>query len=371
MSDGNGGLDRRRFLHGVAGGAALAAGLGSFVPAAIAAPTEGDVRAALGQMLMFGFNGKTISAKPAIRLAQWLRAGKAGGVCFVKSNVGSRAEVAALTALFREGVALTPLIAIDHEGGAVQRLRKPHGLAKLPRALEVAAKYTPEQARQLYAEAGQGMAALGFNVNLAPVADLHEAANPVIGRSGRAYGSDPAEVVRYTTAFIDGMAEAGVHCSVKHFPGHGLSVTDSHFGLPDIRKSWTEVEAEPFAQLIAANKTRMIMTGHLLLDDTPATLSRQTTTGRLREKLGFSGVILTDDLDMGAARELAPRKDRVIQSIAAGSDMLMIQNIIQPDLNLADHIADWVLEAIAAGTIDPAALIASAARIRALALPTG
>lgn len=363
-------LDRRRFLLGAAAGSvALASGMA--LRPALAAPSEAEVLAALGQMLMLGFNGKSVRNKPAQKLAGWLRDGKAGGVCFVKNNVGSRKEVEALTALFRDGVAQPPLIAIDHEGGAVQRLRKPHGLARLPRALEVAGKYNPGQAREIYAEAGRGMAALGFNVNLAPIADLHDPESAAIGRTGRAYSSDPAEVFLYTSAFIDGMAEGGVHCSVKHFPGHGLVKIDSHFGLPDIRKTWSEAEAEPFGQLIAAGKARMIMTGHLLLDDTPATLSRKTTTGRLRETLGFNGVIITDNLDMDAARELAPRKDRVVQAIAAGSDILLIQNVIQADASLADRIADWVLEAVNAGTIDPAAMMASAARIRALALPAG
>jgi beta-N-acetylhexosaminidase len=127
----------------------------------------------------------------------------------------------------------TPLIAIDHEGGSVQRLTERHGVSRLPAAQSVTASLSPDRARALYAQAGSEIARLGFTLNLAPVVDLHDPTNPAIGHFGRSFDDDPARVLAYARAFVDGFADAGVLCALKHFPGNGHILGDSHRGPAD------------------------------------------------------------------------------------------------------------------------------------------
>jgi beta-N-acetylhexosaminidase len=353
-------ISRRSVLTGMA-----AAGLAPLLPGYASAATD-DVRKAVGEMLLLGFKGAKAEGASARTLASWIRTGRASGAFFVKDNIGSRSDVAKLVKQFTAGSALPPLIAIDHEGGWVQRLKEKQGFKKLAKAEVISATLTPEQAKVVYAEAASGLAALGFTVNFAPVVDFYDQNNPPIGQQGRAYSSDPAVITAYAGAFIDAFAAAGIVCTVKHFPGHGRSRDDSHKSLPDITKTWSEAELQPFTTLIASGQARIIMGGHLQLGDGPTTLSFKTTTELLRQKLGFTGIIMTDDIDMAAIRSVASRRQAVIRAIAAGNDLIMIQNVVAADSNLADTIADWVTEAVAKSELDANAIMASAARIRSL-----
>jgi hypothetical protein len=156
--------------------------------------------------------------------------------------------------------------------------------------------------------------------------DLYaKAANPAIGHYNRAFDADPAKVSDYAWAFIDGFAQARVHCALKHFPGHGRSREDGHGGLPDITATWSETALESYAALIANGRAQIVMGGHLRLaiiekDAVPTTLSPAVTTGLLRNKLGFRGVIVTDDLDMTPVKAIGDRRAAVIKAIAAGND---------------------------------------------------
>jgi beta-N-acetylhexosaminidase len=264
-----------------------------------------------------------------------------------------------------------PLIAIDHEGGSVQRLKAKQGFTRLPQALAVAQTLSPDQARSLYAQAASELAALGFNLNLAPVVDLHDPANPPIGQFGRAFASDPETVASYAEAFIDGFASADILCAPKHFPGHGHSSADSHYGLPDITSTWSEKELDPYARLIADGRAKIIMGGHLRLktierEALPTTLSRAATHGLLREKLSFRGVIMTDSLDMDAVLGFVSRRDAVIKAIAAGNDLLMIKNVGLFDPYLPQNVVSWIRDAIDKGLLRESDIANSANRVREL-----
>lgn len=330
---------------------------------------------AVAAMLLIGFYGADRRSPSARLLARQLRRGQLGGVFFVTQNIGTRAEVDELVALFRQGGA-TPLLAIDHEGGIVQRLTAAHGLTVMPCARDVATNLSPEEARALYAQAGRELAAAGFNVNLGPVLDVHDPANDAIGACGRAYGTDPEAIAAYAAAFIDGARGAGLLCTLKHFPGHGRSGGDSHGGPADISATWTEAELEPFVRLIQAGRAPMVMAGHLRLDQfepsgRPATVSPALLSGLLRGRLGYEGVIVTDDLDMGAVSGLMPRREAVVQAIQAGNDLLMIKNLFGYDPLLPQRVVGWIRTAIARGELREEQVLQAAARIGRLRREAG
>jgi beta-N-acetylhexosaminidase len=335
----------------------------------VISPRSSSLASDIGEMLMFGFAGNTIDSSSARILATHIAAGRVGGVFFVKANVGSREDVLALVRLFSSGS--TPLIAIDHEGGFVQRLGTQHGFTAIPTARSIAAGFSVGQARSLYAKAAAELSAIGFNLNLAPVVDVDDPSSPAIGHFERAFDSDPLKVATYAEAFIEGFNCAGIQCVLKHFPGGGHSRSDSHRSLPDITATWLEQELEPYSQIIASGRASVIMSGHLHLgridkNPIPIALSQAAITGMLRGKLGFSGVAMTDDLDMVPVSSLMERGAAVIRAIAAGNDLMMIGNSAEFDPRLPQKIADRVQQAIREGGLSENRVAESADRVRKL-----
>jgi beta-N-acetylhexosaminidase len=330
-----------------------------------------ELAAAVADLLLVGFHGANSRSPSARLLARQVQRGQVGGVFFVTQNIGTIDELAGLMGLFRASGS-QPLIAIDHEGGVVQRLTAAHGATRLPAARTVAATLSPAEARQIYAGAGQELAALGFNINLGPVLDVDDPDNPVIGRPKRSYGTDPERIAAYAGAFASGFASSGILCAAKHFPGHGRSARDSHHGVADISTRWTEAELEPFARLfVLPHAPAIVMTGHLCHDrlapdGRPATVSAPIVTGLLRQKLGFTGVVMTDDVDMDAIRHLMSRREAVVQALAAGNDLIMIKNLFGYDPLLPQRAVRWVRKAIARGILTEAQITAAAARVRAI-----
>ena len=332
-----------------------------------------ELAAAVAELLLVGFYGANARSLSARLLARQVRRGQVGGVFFVAQNIGTNAELTGLLRLFRTGPT-GPLLAIDHEGGVVQRLTEAHGASRLPAARKVAMSMSPTEARQIYAQAAQELASLGFNVNLGPVLDVDDPENLAIGKPKRSYGTDPERIAAYAEAFAGGFASAGVLCAAKHFPGHGRSVDDSHYGVADISARWTEAEMEPFAQLFASpHSPAMVMVGHLRLDQVapdgrPATVSPPIVTGLLRKKFGYEGVVMTDDIDMDAVSSFMRRKEAFVQAIAAGNDLIMIKNLFGYDPLMPQRAVRWVRKAIARGILTEAQIMEAAARVRAIRL---
>lgn len=330
-----------------------------------------ELAAAVAELLVVGFYGANARSPSARLLARQVQRGQVGGVFFVNQNIGTIDELADLIRLFRAG-GNQPLIAIDHEGGVVQRLTPAHGVRRLPAARTVAETLSPTAARELYAKAGRELAALGFNINLGPVLDVDDPENPVIGRPKRSYGTDPERIAAYAESFAGGFASAGILCAAKHFPGHGRSTSDSHSGVVDISARWTEAELEPFSRLfVSPHVPAIVMTGHLCLerlapDGRPATVSAPIVTDLLRQKLGYRGVVMTDDVDMDAIRHLMSREEAVVQALAAGNDLIMIKNLFGYDPLLPEHAVRWVRKAIARGVLTEAQITAAVARVRAI-----
>ena len=330
--------------------------------------------AEIGEMLMLGLIGDGPNASWAQRLARQIEAGEVGGVVMLGHNFRSRDGVTGLTRLFQNaGSGSEPLIALDQEGGAVQRLGSKLGYASIPRARQVAREMSTDEARALYTDLAREVRRAGFNFNLAPVVDLElDPDNPVVGKWGRAWGSDPETVVRYAEAFLRAHADVGVACSLKHFPGHGTSSGDSHDGFVDISKTWQQDELVPFATLIQSGLAPSVMTAHLyhaqLSDDGhhPVTLSPLAIDGFLRARLGYQGVVITDDLDMGAIRNSYRLEEAVILAIEAGNDIIMLSNSAAPDENLPRRMIETVKAAIAEGRISGDRIAQSVERIRRL-----
>jgi beta-N-acetylhexosaminidase len=256
-------------------------------------------------------------------------------------------------------------ITTDQEHGIVTRLAEP--LTRFPGNMALGAAGSAKQADQAARIAGRELRAVGINTNYAPVADVNvNAANPVIG--ARSFGADPEAVAERTAAQVTGYQSGkhGVATSVKHFPGHGDTDTDSHTDLPVITHSveeWNAIDAPPFKAAIEAGAAS-IMTGHLqfpALDPSgvPATLSEPIMTGLLREELGYDGVVVTDSLAMAGVRMTYPDAEVPVRALQAGVDQLLMP----PDLDLAYHS---VLDAVAEGELTEQRIDESVRRILTL-----
>jgi beta-N-acetylhexosaminidase len=288
------------------------------------------VRDDIGQLLWIGFDGTEVTPALGDRLAR----GEAGATIVFKRNLpasGDLDQIAALTdALHASAPDGTPAwIAVDQEGGRVQRIKAPATVWPPMAAFE---RFEIAEATQLAEEVGSAigaeLSALGFDIDFAPVLDVHSnPANPIIG--DRAFATDPERVAKLALAFAMGLSEHVLPCG-KHFPGHGDTSTDSHLELPRIDhdlERLERVELVPF-RLAAKAGLPMLMTAHVVfaaIDPTrPATLSRPVITSLLREQLGYRGLILSDDLDMRAIADHIGVDVAAVEAIRAGCDALLL-----------------------------------------------
>jgi beta-N-acetylhexosaminidase len=341
------------------------------------APAGGDLHALddmIGQMLVVGFNGQASSDGWTRKLIGQIHSGKIGGVILMDRNLGSRAEVQSLIAALAAAAPSLPLlVAVDQEGGAVERLGPKQGVTPLPAAANMARQVTAEAAGLRYASLAAELKSLGFNLNLGPVVDLSR--NPesrIITRLGRSFGSDPATVAAFARAFIRGHRLAGVLTAAKHFPGHGSSAGDTHTQLVDLTASWSQAELEPYRSLNHTEPPQIVMVGHLYLErfdaqrKVPASLSRDAIEAMLRRQTGFAGAVMTDDLDMGAIRRNYTLEDAAVLAVAAGSDLILVSNATEPDPNLPERLLSRIRSAVRDGTIPRRRIEEAFARIRRL-----
>jgi beta-N-acetylhexosaminidase len=330
--------------------------------------------AAPSELFIVGFPGPELPPELRQRFAR----GDFAGLVFFSRNFSSpgdplataeflRATAAAYQPTQPQLQALPPILAIDHEGGRVQRLKAP--LTVWP-PMERLRAQPPAVAEQVGRAMAAELAALGLNVNFAPVLDVNSnPQNPIIG--DRAFGETAAAVSARALAFLRGLeAAGGLRGCGKHFPGHGDTATDSHLTLPVVPRdeaTLRAVELVPFVEAVRAG-IGMLMTAHVVypaVDSRPATLSRRWLTGILREELGFGGVIVSDDLDMSAVTAahlgLPDDSEVVVAALLAGCDAFLF-------CRDADRLqrAEAALQAAAARDPEVRARIAqSAARLRA------
>lgn len=330
--------------------------------------TDLDLNAAIGQMIVVGFHG-TGKADPWVQtILKQIEAGKIAGVLLFRYNITSQQQLLSLTSDIN-GLrpSLLPFVLVDQEGGRVQRLSSSNGFNDYFSAKSVADKLTVSEAEEYYFNLGQELRDLGINWNFAPCLDLHAVENnppcQVIGGLERSYSCDATVVAQYGGSMVRGLRRAGVLSCLKHFPGHGSSQGDTHQDLFDVTSTWNEVELAPYRRLIAEGGIDAVMTAHLINaqggSPQPATLSSEWI-GKLRGDLGFKGVVVTDDLHMGAIQRHYSLEETIIRAVNASVDLLIFSNNpaaakgaegFMPDPELPEKIAEIILEAVQSGQI--------------------
>jgi beta-N-acetylhexosaminidase len=299
--------------------------------------------------------------------ADFLRANKIRAVCLFRQNMVDAAQLGQLTSDLREVMGPKALIAVDHEGGAV--VRAPW-LPALPSAMSLGASDDVALTRSVGAAAARGIKSLGFNWIFAPVLDLNNnLENPVIAE--RAFGADPRRSTELAIAWMSGSLGEHVACCVKHAPGHGDTLVDSHRGLPTVDKSLSALRAlefSPFEQ--ASALAPAMMTAHIIypaLDPAlPATLSRRVLTQLIREEWRYRGVVITDAMEMAAITEAYGVEKAAVQALLAGADMIMALGPKVSQEN-QERTLDALADAIVEGRIAPAELAARLERLDSLA----
>jgi beta-N-acetylhexosaminidase len=318
---------------------------------------------ALGQMMMVQFTGLELTPDAI----QMINQQGAGGVLFFGGNIASAGQIRTTTAQLQQIAPVPLLMAVDQEGGPVNRFQSIVGA--LPAAATLA---TPADATARGKQDAGILHRYGFNLDLAPVVDVGTA-NPEL--AGRTFGDTPDRVAAMAGAYLDGLQASGsVAGTLKHFPGLGATVTDPHIGLPALNRSraeWEATDLAPYQLLLQRGDVRAIMVTHEMLPaldrDLPTSLSPAVVTGVLRDELGFDGVIVTDSLYMGALNVRWSISQAAVLAVEAGSDLL-----IGPyNPQIVSETRDALKQAIASGAITRERITASVRRILTLKLQLG
>ncbi len=288
--------------------------------------SSSDIRRSVGQLLIIGFDGSKMSPGLATLLT---RLQPAGVILFARNITGGE-QTYKLLKECRACVSTPLFTAVDMEGGRVDRFRNVIG--RTPSAAEVFATGDRRLFRKHGKVIGDSCRTLGFNTDFAPVVDLaFEASKTVM--SSRAVSADPKQAVLYAREFLNGLRAANVVGSAKHFPGLGEANLDTHQELPSINKSWKKIWAEdlyPYRTL--RRELPMVLIGHanypaITLDQSPASLSKKWITDVLRKKIGYRGLVVSDDLEMGGVLKAAPIEQAAVEHIRAGGDLCLICHI--------------------------------------------
>jgi beta-N-acetylhexosaminidase len=315
-------------------------------------------------MFVVGVAGPELSKSSQEFLAQY----QPGGVIYFAQNYESPALLAELSETIqntRDRQRNLPLfLGVDHEGGKVQRFRKP--FTHFPEPAQLGEINSPKLAFLVAEVMAKELRAVGVNLNFSPLCDIHtRPSNPVIGR--RAFGSDPEIVSKMASAMVRGFVANRLVACAKHFPGHGDTTVDSHVDLPRLDLPWDALldrEVKPFARVVRS-RVDMIMTAHILnsaLDPIyPATLSYSTITGLLRKELRFQKLVITDDMTMGALTKNFGEEDMIVLAINAGCDLLLYRSEEK-----GRQAMDAAFKFLASGRISSEQVEAAYARIKEL-----
>ena len=333
----------------------------------------------IGELIMVGFRGAALDASDPI--LHQVEAGQVGGVVLFdvdvatgsSRNVESPEQLRSLVAELQDAAPSPLLVAIDQEGGRVSRLKERDGFPATRSQQELGERgsldVTASQARQT----AEVLADVGINLNLAPVVDVNvDPESPAIGALGRSFSDDAVVVTDHARAVIDAHRKAGVLTAVKHFPGHGSAPGDTHLGFVDVTEAWSPAELMPYRTLVSEGSVDAVMTAHVVngqLDPQwPATLSPATITGVLRNDLGFDGVVVSDDLQMGAIADNYGLETAVLQALLAGVDILLFANNnlqgYEPDI--APRVVALVEALVRDGSVTEERIDESVERVRNL-----
>jgi beta-N-acetylhexosaminidase len=300
---------------------------------------ENDLDHKIGQMIIVGFRGlEIVDQHPII---DDIRKRHIGGVILFDYDIPSKSptrniknpvQVKKLIESIKKIETSTPLfIAIDQEGGKINRLKEGLGFGSTLSAAELGRLNDLNVTRNNSDKIAKLLSALGVNLNFAPVVDLNiNPKNPIIAKYERSFSRDPNNVIKHAEEFVKAHRANGIISSLKHFPGHGSATGDTHEGFVDVSNVWSNMELEPFIKMIDNNMADMVMTSHLFnkqLDPSlPATLSKMVITGILRDQLNYDGVIISDDMQMKALTSHYELSTSIQLAINAGVDILIFSN---------------------------------------------
>jgi beta-N-acetylhexosaminidase len=335
---------------------------------------EPSLREKIGQMIVIGFQGKTIDKHSPV--TRYIEEDNIGGVILFdfnpqsqtfEKNIESPAQVKELNRQLqriteksnilhqRQNVPL--LISVDYEGGRVNRLHPRYGFPSIPSAQEIG-KSSLEEAENNAKIMADTLKSSGFNLNFAPLLDVDvNPENPIIGKLGRSFSADPNRVTQNAQLYTQQFLDQQIQCSYKHFPGHGSSVTDSHLGFVDTTNTWTSQELIPFLQLLSQSEhCDMVMVAHVVnrnLDPSglPATLSYNMISGLLRHDLHFDGVVITDDMQMKAISDYYGLSSALTLAINAGADLFIFGNQLDPKVKTPKKLIDIIEKQVSSGEI--------------------
>jgi beta-N-acetylhexosaminidase len=282
-----------------------------------------DLRRQVGQLLIMGFDGTAMSA----RLRSMLGTLHPGGFILFKRNLAEAAQTHALLREVQKTLTTPMFRCVDMEGGAVDRFRDV--IAPIPSVADVAVTGSLTLFRKQGKLIGQQLRSLGFNTDFAPCVDLRfDESKNVLG--SRTISADPAETVRYAREFLGGLCDAGILGCGKHFPGLGGGSLDSHHHLPSIDKTWKQHWSQdlvPYREM--RREFPLVMVAHVSYpritgDTTPASLSKKWISEILRRKIGYRGLVVSDDLDMGGVLNSASIEEAAVETLRAGSDLFLV-----------------------------------------------
>ena len=355
---------------------------GSLAPSAPPSPWTSaapgpPLREKIAGLLVVGFRGSRLAQTPWLRTA--LRDTGLGGVILfdrdqptgAHRNVLSAAQVATLVRDIRAAAGDRQIIvSVDQEGGIVTRLGPTFGFPPVASEADIG-RGSVATARTWAKGLVATLDAADINLNFAPVVDLNvDPKSPAIGALDRSFSADPDVVVQRATIEIDAHRAAGVRTTLKHFPGIGSARTNTDFGVADVTKTWSRTELEPFRKLIASGDADLVMAGHVVngqLDpDRPASLSRAVVTDLLRGELGWSGVVVTDDLQAAAITKAFGRDEAILLALEAGCDLLLFANQQVYDPGIVDRVVGVITKGVTSGRIPTARIDEAWERVRAI-----
>ena len=335
---------------------------------------------AVGQMLMIGFRGDVLDED----IAAILRDIQPGGVVLFDYDLQSKGEVVrnitsprqlrTLTSALQDIATVPYFIAVDAEGGYVNRLKKKYGFAvSVPSAQKLGRK-SPGRTKKVADALARELKDMGINWNFAPVVDVNiDPKSPAIGAIERSFSDVPRTVIAHANAFINAHRAHQVIPTLKHFPGHGSAASDTHLGVTDVTETYRRAkELLPYQKFIQKGYDDPIITAHIVnrkLDKSgkPATLSHDIMTKLLRYEMSFDGVIISDDMQMGAIVEAYGLTEAVVEAIKAGVDMILIANQIgEYNIEQVYDVKNAIVQAVADGVVEEDRICESFNRIQRL-----
>jgi len=312
------------------------------------------LREKIGQMIWASFTGTRLNDTIKVDLHQR----NLGGVILYAGNIVNPNQIKLLNDTIKLFSKTPSFIAVDQEGGRVARLNSTNGFSDSYTAYKLGTIFNSEDSTRKEARTmASWLKQCGFNVNLAPVADVNVNPNsPAIGKLERSFSQNPQTVFQHCAWFIDEFNKKNILTCLKHFPGHGSALQDSHLGFTDITNTWSNSELVPYQSLISQGYKDLVMIGHLYnahLDSVyPASLSKNVTTDILRSQLGFNGVTITDDMaNMMAITLNYSFEDAVEYAVNAGNDILLYNSVLRNGSSIVENLIDIIESKVSQGKI--------------------